>query len=104
MVSRTMRLYIICNTGKLMRPIAYTISISMVLISIFFSWSEKAVTAEVWALLLLTPLPIALALSIEKNQSKQDSGTKIIWEDEEEIDMNNQIGDPEEAGFDVPVL
>jgi len=76
----------------------------MVLISIFFSWSEKAVTAEVWALLLLTPLPIALALSIEKNQSKQDSGTKIIWEDEEEIDMNNQIGDPEEAGFDVPVL
>ncbi|MAH98437.1 MAG: hypothetical protein CMA12_03680 [Euryarchaeota archaeon] len=76
----------------------------MVLISIFFSWSEKAVTAEVWALLLLTPLPIALALSIEKNQSKQDSGTKIIWEDEEEIDMNNHIGDPEEAGFDVPVL
>ena len=30
---------------------------------------------------------------------------KIIWDEEEEdTDLNNQIGDPEEAGFDVPVL
>jgi len=103
-MSRTMRLYITCIIGESMRAVAYTTSISMVLISIFFSWSEKAVTSEVWALLLLTPLPIALALSIENNQSKQDAATEIIWEDEDEFDLNNHIGDPEEAGFDVPIL
>ncbi|MBE45194.1 MAG: hypothetical protein CMB02_00850 [Euryarchaeota archaeon] len=100
-----MRLYITCIKDEMMRVVAYWISTAMVMISIIFSWNEKAVTAEVWALLLLTPLPIALALSIENKQYKQNTSMKIIWDEEEEdIDLNNQIGDPEEAGFDVPVL
>lgn len=88
-----------------MRVVAYWISTAMVMISIIFSWNEKAVTAEVWALLLLTPLPIALALSIENKRFNQNSSIKIIWDEEDDdIALNNQIGDPEEAGFDVPVL
>ena len=87
-----------------MRVVSYWISTAMVLISIIFSWNQKAVTAEVWALLLLTPLPIALALSIENKRFKQNSSVKIIWDEEEDIELNNQIGDPEEAGFDIPVL
>ena len=105
MVSRTMRLYITCIKDEMMRVIAYWISTAMVMISMIFSWNEKAVTAEVWALLLLTPLPIALALSVENKRYKQNSSEKIIWDEEDDdIDLNNQIGDPEEAGFDVPVL
>lgn len=89
----------------MMRVVAYWISTAMVMISIIFSWNEKAVTAEVWALLLLTPLPIALALSIENKRFNQNSSIKIIWDEEDDdIALNNQIGDPEEAGFDVPVL
>ena len=89
----------------MMRVIAYWISTAMVMVSMIFSWNEKAVTPEVWGLLLLTPLPIALAISIENKRYKQNSSIRIIWDEEDEdIDLKNQIGDPEEAGFDVPVL
>ena len=60
-------------------------------------------TTESWGFLLLTPLAFALALSpsmpwettVPENQD---------WEDEEEAESVTKVPNPEESGFDVPVL
>ncbi len=60
-------------------------------------------TTESWSFLLLTPLALALALSPNMPwESEQTNDSE--WDDEEEEDSVTQAPDPEESGFDVPVL
>ena len=60
-------------------------------------------TTDSWSFLLLTPLALALALSPNMPWEPEESNDSE-WDDEEEVDSVTQAPDPEESGFDVPVL
>ena len=60
-------------------------------------------TTESWGFLLLTPLAFALALSPSMPWESTESRNRD-WEDEDETESVTKVPDPEESGFDVPVL
>ena len=60
-------------------------------------------TTESWGFLLLTPLAFALALSPSMPWESTKSRNRD-WEDEDETESVTKVPDPEESGFDVPVL
>ena len=82
------------------RAMGMVASALLVLLSISRSYMEGGITTEVWAYLLLTPIPVAIALT-------GGAGTKDVviedWDEEDEVDVN-AAEEPLEAGFDVPVL
>ena len=60
-------------------------------------------TTEAWGFLLLTPLALALALS--PAMPWEDVETEVAqWDEEEEAEPVSQVSDPENSGFDTPVL
>jgi hypothetical protein len=64
---------------------------------------ERTITAEAWAMLLLAPVPAGFAVTT-RNDSNNRTSEIVDWPEEHDLDQNRTIGDPSEAGFDVPVL
>ena len=68
------------------------------------SFAENGeLTTETWGFLLLTPLALALALTPNMPwESEEIEGQD--WDDDEEYDSVTRAPEPEESGFEVPVL
>ena len=84
--------------------IAVSISCIIAMISVLIMIVEGTITPEAWALLLITPIPVAV--SITANNDPMDVAYDSIqdWNDGNEDQTDGNVGDPAEAGFDIPVL
>ena len=84
--------------------IAAAISCLIAMISVVIMIVEGTITPEAWALLLITPIPIAV--SITTNHDSVDEAPDSIedWDEANEEEAAGNVGDPTDAGFDVPVL
>lgn len=63
------------------------------------------ITIDAWISLLLSPA--ALAIAVNQNTSNRkvtDTSLSIIDEEENEITINKDAPNPEEEGFDVPIM
>jgi hypothetical protein len=54
-------------------------------------------------MLLLAPVPAGFAVTTG-NDADSVSEQVIEWTDEAEFDRGASVGDPSDAGFDIPVL
>lgn len=63
------------------------------------------ITIDAWISLLLSPA--ALAIAVNQNTSNRkvtDTSSSIIDEEENEITINKDAPNPEEEGFDIPIM
>ena len=86
-----------------LRGVALGFSTMLVLISLAIMFVERTITAEAWAMLLLAPVPAGFAVTTG-NDSDTGTDQVIEWTDESEFEREAAVGDPSDAGFDVPVL
>ncbi len=86
-----------------LRWVALGLSTTLVLISLSIMIVERTITAEAWAMLLLAPIPAGFAVTSE-NDGGNESEKVVEWPDESDFDQEASVGDPSDAGFDVPVL
>ena len=86
-----------------LRWVALGFSAMLVLFSLAIMIVERTITAEAWALLLLAPVSAGFALTA-RNDSDTGSEEVIEWPEESDFDREKSVGDPADAGFDVPVL
>lgn len=84
--------------------IAAAISSLIAIISVAIMIVEATITPEAWALLLLTPIPVALAISSKQDSIEESSDSMGDWTEDSEEHEDGNVGDPADAGFDVPVL
>jgi len=64
-----------------------------------------SITIDAWISLLLSPA--ALAIAVNQNTSNRkvtDTSSSIIDEEENEITINKDAPNPEEEGFDIPIM
>ena len=79
--------------------------ILLIAFSIFSFIDNGSITLEVWISLLLTPAALALALNRDTwGKRYTDDSTTLVEEEEIELNSNKEVPDPEEDGFDIPVL
>ena len=86
------------------RVIAAVISCLIAIISVVIMILEGTITPEAWALLLITPIPVAIAITSKNDSVEEVSDSMGDWEDDTEDQEDGNVGDPADAGFDVPVL
>jgi len=87
------------------KAIGLSVSAALILLSLIGFTTEGALTTEVWAYLLLTPLPMAIALAPDSNVKQGESAEFEDWGDDEvEVSVASEVQDPIESGFDIPVL
>ena len=84
--------------------IAAAISCIIAMISVVIMIVEGTITPEAWALLLLTPIPVAVAITTNHDSVDEVSDSMEDWGEGNEEETDGNVGDPTEAGFDVPVL
>ncbi len=85
------------------RALGVIASAMLVLLSVSRSYMEGGITTEVWAYLLLTPIPVAIALTGGEVTEGAASAVGDWEEESEEVEVDS-AEDPLELGFDVPVL
>ena len=77
----------------------------LIAISLFAFVESGSITLEVWISLLLTPAALALALNRDVSWNRvTDDATTFVEEEYIELISNKEGPNPEEDGFDVPVL
>ena len=84
--------------------IAVSISCIIVMISVLIMIVEGAITPEAWALLLITPIPVAVSITAYNDPKDVASDSMEDWNEGNEDQTDGNVGDPAEAGFDIPVL
>ena len=84
--------------------IAAAISCIIAMISVVIMIVEGAITPEAWALLLITPIPIAVSITTNHDSVDEVSDSMEDWGEGNEEETDGNVGDPTDAGFDVPVL
>ena len=84
--------------------IAAAISCSIAMISLIIMIVEGTITPEAWALLLVTPIPIAVSITTNPDSVDEASDSMEDWDETKEVETDGNVGDPADAGFDVPVL
>ena len=84
--------------------IAAAISCSIAMISVVIMILEGTITPEAWALLLITPIPVAVSITTNPNSVKEESDSLGEWDEGKELLADGNVGVPADAGFDVPVL
>ncbi len=91
------------NVQRLRVGLGWLLAITFIFMS-GRSFAEMGeLTTESWGFLLLTPLALALALS--PAMPWEDVESEVAqWDDEEETEPVSQVSDPENSGFDMPVL
>ena len=88
---------------RMLRWAALGFSTMLVLISLTIMIVERTITAEAWAMLLLAPVPAGFAVTVG-NEGDASPEEVIDWSDDSDFDREASVGDPSDAGFDVPVL
>ena len=79
--------------------------ILLIAFSIFSFIVSGSITLEVWISLLITPAALALALNRDVSWNRvTDDATTFVEEEYIELNSNKEVPNPEEDGFDVPVL
>lgn len=79
--------------------------ILLIAFSIFSFIVSGSITLEVWISLLITPAALALALNRDVSWNRvTDDATTFVEEEYIELISNKEVPNPEEDGFDVPVL
>jgi len=86
-----------------LRQIALVFSLILVLFSLSIMLVERTITAEAWAMLLLAPVPVGFAVT-SGNGTTNEVPQIVDWQEDPEFEKDKTVGDPSEAGFDVPVL
>ena len=86
------------------RVMGAVISGLIAIISVVIMILEGTITPEAWALLLITPIPVAIAITSKNDSVEEVSDSMGDWEDDNEDKEDGNVGDPADAGFDVPVL
>ncbi|MBJ35882.1 MAG: hypothetical protein CMB68_00605 [Euryarchaeota archaeon] len=81
----------------------WLLAVSFILMSGKSFIGNGELTTESWGFLLLTPLAFALALS-PSMPWETTVPENLDWGDEEETESVTKVPNPEESGFDVPVL
>jgi len=77
----------------------------LIAFSIYSFIDTGSITLEVWISLLLTPAALALALNRNVWWKKDTNhATTLVEEEDVELDSNKEVPNPEEDGFDIPVL
>ena len=84
--------------------IAVSISCIITMISVLIMIVEGAITPEAWALLLITPIPVAVSITAYDDPKDVPSDSMEDWNEGNEDQTDGNVGDPAEAGFDIPVL
>ena len=84
--------------------IAVSISCVITMISLLIMIVEGAITPEAWALLLITPIPVAVSITAYNDPKDVASDSMEDWNEGNEDQTDGNVGDPAEAGFDIPVL
>ena len=84
--------------------IAAAISCSIAMISLIIMIVEGTITPEAWALLLVTPIPIAVSITTNPDSVDEASDSMEDWDETNKVEADGNVGDPADAGFDVPVL
>ena len=84
--------------------IAVSISCIIAMISVLIMIVEGTITPEAWALLLITPIPVAVSITANNYPVDVASDSMEDWTDGNEDQTDGNVGDPAEAGFDIPVL
>ena len=84
--------------------IAAAISCSIAMISVVIMIVEGTITPEAWALLLITPIPVAVSITANNGPVDVASNSMEDWNEGNEDQTDGNVGDPAEAGFDIPVL
>ena len=74
------------------------------MISVVIMILEGTITPEAWALLLITPIPVAVSITTNHNSAEEESDSLGEWDEDNEEEADGNVGDPADAGFDVPVL
>ena len=85
------------------RWIALFFSLILVMTSLAIMFVERTITAEAWAMLLLAPVPAGFAVTSGNGRPNNESDI-IEWSEESEFEQDKSVGDPTEAGFDIPIL
>ena len=88
----------------LRRVIAAAVSCSIAMISVVIMIVEETITPEAWALLLITPIPVAVSITSNRDSVDDASDSMEDWDETNEEEVDGNVGDPADAGFDVPVL
>ena len=77
----------------------------LIAFSIYSFIHTGSITLEVWIFLLLTPAALALALNRNAWWNRDTNHAKTLVDEEEiKLNSNKEVPNPEEDGFDVPVL
>ena len=77
----------------------------LIAFSIYSFIDTGSITLEVWISLLLTPAALALALNRNAWWDRDNNHAKTLVEEEDiELNSNKEVPNPEEDGFDIPVL
>ena len=84
--------------------IAAAISCLIAMISVVIMIVEGTITPEAWALLLITPIPIAVSITTNHDSVDEEPDSMEDWDEVNEEEAAGNVGDPTDAGFDVPVL
>ena len=84
--------------------IAAAISCIIAMISVVIMIVEGTITPEAWALLLITPIPIAVSITTNHDSVDEAPDSMGDWDEANEEETVGNLGDPTDAGFDVPVL
>ena len=84
--------------------IAAAISCIIAMVSVVIMIVEGTITPEAWALLLITPIPIAVSITTNHDSVDEAPDSMGEWDEVNEEETAGNAGDPTDAGFDVPVL
>tara|TARA_A100001035_G_scaffold51890_1_gene37834 strand:+ start:359 stop:622 length:264 start_codon:yes stop_codon:yes gene_type:complete len=77
----------------------------LIFFSIFSFFQSGSITVEAWISLLLSPAALAFALNRSKWwESDTNRPSSILEEESMETVANKEVPNPEEDGFDIPVM
>ncbi len=77
----------------------------LIVFSIYSFFESGSITIEAWISLLLSPAALAFALDRRKWWGREtDHPTTILGEESVETASEKDVPNPEDDGFDVPVM
>ena len=77
----------------------------LIVFSIYSFFESGSITVEAWISLLLSPAALAFALNRSTWwESENNRPSSIVEEESMETAANKYVPNPEEDGFDIPVM
>ena len=76
----------------------------LIVFSIYSFFESGSITVEAWISLLLSPAALAFALNRSTWGESEKNRPRIVEEESMETAANKDVPNPEEDGFDIPVM